>query len=100
MGARRLALFLARRAVERAAIANGHALDHPRTKPAGLSAAIVNSEVILKLSRSIVRIAIVGKRRAAPANGVAKQPRNGLGKGTDLPARQPMRPRRRLDPRK
>src|SRR5918996_1381107 len=92
-------LFLARRAIVGAAIADRHALDHAWTDPARLSVPVINSQVILKFPRFIIRVAIVGKRRATPTNGVMEQPRNRIRERLRLAARQSMRARRRLYPR-
>ena len=64
----RICSFLAGRTIEGAAITDGNSFDRARAKTAFLSAAIVNSQMILKLAELVVGIAIVRKRGPAPAD--------------------------------
>ena len=88
--------LLARGAIKSAAIADGDALDDARTDAAFFAVAVVNSQVILKLARLVVGIAVIRKRRAAPADRVLEQARDRAGDSLNLPARQTARARRRL----
>src|SRR5437879_4331862 len=88
-------LFLTHRTIKRAAVADGNALDRARTNPAALTVAVIDSKMFLKLARFIVGIAIVGKRRAAPANRVTHQLGDRCRDRLTLLARQALRARGR-----
>src|SRR5262249_16070939 len=90
-------LFLTGGTIERAPIADRHPLDRARTNSAGFAGAVINAQMILKLARFVVGVAVIRKRRAAPADGVAKQLRNQPRQYCHLAPRQTMRARGRLD---
>jgi hypothetical protein len=61
-------LFLARRAIERAAVSKRDSFDRTWTHATRFTVAIVDPQMILKLAVSVVGVAIVRERRAAPAD--------------------------------
>jgi inner membrane protein len=65
---RRIHSFLAGRTIESAAVADGNSLNRARAEAAFLPVAIVNPEMILKLTELIIGVAIVRERRPAPAD--------------------------------
>jgi hypothetical protein len=66
--ARRILSFLAGRTIEGAAATDGNSFNRARAKAAFLPVAIVNPQVILKLTEVIVGVPIVRERRPAPAD--------------------------------
>src|SRR3989304_3239106 len=91
--------FLTYRAVKRAPVADGDAFDDVGATPALLAVAVIDAQMVLKFAALVIGVAVVRKRRAAPADGVAQQLGGRGGDGSDLPARQPPSARRRPDAR-
>src|SRR5438046_10767292 len=60
-------LFLARRTIKSAPIADGDSLDWARAETALLSVAVVDPQLMLKLTELVIGGAIIRKRRAATA---------------------------------
>ena len=88
---------LTRRAVKRAPVADGDALDDVRANPAFLSVPVVNPQMVLKLAALVVSIAVIGKRRTAPADRVAEQIGNGSSDRLNPLSRQAVGPLGRPD---
>src|ERR1041384_7229143 len=64
----RVGLFLTRRAIKDTAVSKGDSFDRARTDPAVFAVAVVDPQVILKLAVLVIRVAVIRKRSAAPAN--------------------------------
>src|SRR5438445_10571668 len=61
-------LFLARRTIKSAPVADGDSLDWARAETALLSVAVVDPQLMLKLTELVIGVAIIRKRRTAPAD--------------------------------
>src|SRR3990170_2993554 len=80
--------FLTYRAVKRAPVADGDAFDDVGATPALLAVAVIDAQMVLKFAALVVGVAVVRKRRAAPADRVAKQSGNGSSDRLNLFSRQ------------
>src|SRR5438445_10668546 len=69
-------LFLARRTIKSAPVADGDSLDWARAETALLSVAVVDPQLMLKLTELAIRVAIIRKRRAAPPDRLVQDCRN------------------------
>src|SRR3989304_4534839 len=89
--------FLTYRAVKRAPVADGDAFDDVGATPALLAVAVIDAQMVLKFAALVVGVAVVRKRRAAPADRVAQQSGNGSSDRLNLFSRQAVGPLGRPD---
>src|SRR5262249_17722076 len=61
-------LFLTRWTIKRAAVSQGNSFDRAGTDAAVFAIPVVDPQVILKLAVFVIRVSIIGKRSAAPAD--------------------------------
>ncbi len=82
-------LFLARRTIKSAPVADGDSLDWARAETALLSVAVVDPQLMLKLTELVIGVAIIRKRRAAPADRFVQDCGNHPGDFSYLGPREP-----------
>jgi hypothetical protein len=81
--------FLARRTIKSAPVADGDSLDRARAETTLLSIAVVDPQLMLKLTEVVLGVAIIRKRRAAPADRFVQDGGNHRGDFFYLGPREP-----------